>query len=130
VPTVFDHFSVLKPDLLLDTLEVSPEVYQELDDRYNGFRSHALISAFEFSDNWPNWEKHPAGDELVILLSGRAEFVLRLESGDESTVLEEPGSFVMVPRNTWHTARINQPTRVLFITPGEGTQHAVSPPGT
>ncbi len=128
MPTVFDYFSVLKPDLLLDTLEVTPEIYQELDDRYNGCRSHTLISAYRFSEDWPTWEKHPAGDEMVILLSGRAEFVLRRDSGDESVILEHPGSFVIVPRNTWHTARIDQATSMLFVTPGEGTQNAVLPP--
>lgn len=126
--TVFDHFAVLKPDHRFDKLEVSSEVYQELDDLYNGFRSHTLISAHQFSEDWSTWEKHPAGDEMVVLLSGRAEFVLRRESGDESIVLEDPGSFVIIPRNTWHTARTEQVTSVLFVTPGEGTQNAVSPP--
>ncbi|MBU1189753.1 MAG: hypothetical protein KKC01_12060 [Gammaproteobacteria bacterium] len=65
---------------------------------------------------------------MVVLLSGRVEFVLRRESGDESIILEDPGSFVIVPRNTWHTARVAQATSVLFVTPGEGTENAVSPP--
>ncbi|HSH43845.1 MAG TPA: hypothetical protein VK973_17115 [Arenicellales bacterium] len=128
MPTVFDHFAVLKPDLHLDELDVSPEIYQELDELYDGFRSHTLISAHQFSEDWPTWEKHPAGDELVVLLSGRAEFLLRRESSDESIVLEAPGSYVIVPRDTWHTARIARATSMLFVTPGEGTQNAVSPP--
>lgn len=128
MPTIFDHFAVLKPDLLFDKLEVGSEIYNELDVLYSGFRSHTLISAHQFSEDWSTWEKHPAGDEMVILLSGRVEFVLRRESGDESIVLEEPGSFVIIPRNTWHTARTQQVTSLLFLTPGEGTQNAVSPP--
>lgn len=128
MPTVFDHHAILKPDLLLDELKVSPEIYQQLDDLYNGFRAHTLISAHQFVEDWPTWEKHPAGDEMVVLISGRANFLLRRESGDESVVLEEPGSYVIVPRGTWHTAHIAQTTRLLFITPGEGTQNAISPP--
>jgi len=128
MPKVFDHFAVLKPDLLLDQLAVSPDIYQRLDEQYDGFRSHALISAHRFVEDWPTWEKHPSGDEMVILLSGRAELRLRRETGDESIELDEPGAYVIVPRDTWHTARIAQAASMLFITPGEGTQHEVSPP--
>lgn len=127
MPTIFDHFVVLKPELLLEQLRVNPDIYAELDQRYDGFRSHTLVSAHHFSENWPTWERHPAGDELVILLSGRARFFLRSASGDESVVLEEPGAFVMVPANTWHTAHIDEPTSLLFVTPGEGTENEESP---
>lgn len=127
MPTVFDHYAILKPDLHLDQLEVSPEIYQQLDERYNEFRAHTLISAHHFSEDWPTWEFHPAGDELVVLLSGRAEFLLRRDSGDESIVLKDPGAYVIVPKNTWHTARIAEATSMLFVTPGEGTRNAVSP---
>ena len=45
-------------------------------------------------------------------------------SGSEETVhLSEAGSFVIVPRDTWHTARTSTPTRMLFVTPGQGTRN-------
>jgi len=127
MPSIFDHFAILKPDLMLDEMKVSSDIYQKLDERYNGFLSHTLVSAHEFSEDWPTWEKHPAGDEMVVLLSGRAAFVLRRKSGDETIELAKPGSYVIVPRDTWHTARINEATSMLFITPGEGTQNEISP---
>jgi hypothetical protein len=34
-----------------------------------------------------------------------------------------PGDYVLVPRGIWHTVRVHTPSSVLFITPGEGTQH-------
>jgi hypothetical protein len=34
---------------------------------------------------------------------------------------------VVVPRNTWHTARVSGTTRMLFITPGEGTEIRADP---
>jgi hypothetical protein len=37
--------------------------------------------------------------------------------------LNVPGSYVLIPRATWHTAKVHIPSSVLFITPGEGTQH-------
>lgn len=125
--TIFDNFVVLKPNLLLEQLQVTPSIYAELDQKYNGFKSHTLVSAHRFSQNWPTWERHPAGDELVILVSGRARLLLNTASGEESVVLEQPGSFVVVPKNTWHTAHIDEPTSMLFVTPGEGTENEVSP---
>ncbi len=130
MPTVYDHFAVLKPDLLLDQLKVSPEIYQTLDTRYNGFGSHTLIAAHEFDSDWPTWEIHPAGDEMAILLSGDITFVLRQDTGDRLIKLEKPGAFLIVPRNTWHTARVGKSANVLFITPGEGTLNETSPPSS
>lgn len=124
---IYDHFVVLKPDLLLDQLPVSADLYQKLDEQYDGFRSHALISAHQFREDWPTWEKHPAGDEMVILLSGCARFILRQEQGDKTIELTEPGSFVVVPKDVWHTAKIEDQANMLFITPGEGTLNESSP---
>lgn len=37
--------------------------------------------------------------------------------------LSEPGTYVLIPRGTWHTATTSEPTRMLFLTDGEGTDH-------
>lgn len=34
----------------------------------------------------------------------------------------KPGEYAFVPQGTWHTANPLQPTTMLFITAGEGTQ--------
>tara|TARA_R110002072_G_scaffold64_10_gene444 strand:+ start:1486 stop:1881 length:396 start_codon:yes stop_codon:yes gene_type:complete len=128
MPQIFDHVVVLKPELLLDQLEASPEIYQKLDENYDQFRSHTLIAAHQFTEDWSTWEMHPHGDELVVLLSGQAVLLLRQEAGDESVVLNKPGAFAIVPKGTWHTARISEATSMLFVTPGEGTENETSPP--
>ncbi|MFT3665010.1 cupin domain-containing protein [Piscinibacter sp.] len=82
-----------------------------------------LMSAFTFSEPWAMWERHPAGEELVMLLSGVATLILE-ESGQEQTIqLSSPGSYVVVPKNVWHTARADAPVTMLFLTPGAGTEH-------
>jgi mannose-6-phosphate isomerase-like protein (cupin superfamily) len=116
-------FAVLKPDLMVDTVRVTPTIYEELDSRFDQFKNHVLVSEHEFSMSWPAWERHPAGDEIVVLLSGRVEMVMRKDGNDECVSLTEPGSFVVVPAGTWHTARTSVATRMLFVTPGEGTEH-------
>ena len=116
-------FAVLKPDMSVEPIPVTPELYDRLDADYAGFKSHVLISSFVFSESWTTWEKHPAGDEVVILLSGAATIVLQTGSGEENVALKIPGSCLIVPRDTWHTARVTEPTRMIFITPGEGTEN-------
>jgi oxalate decarboxylase/phosphoglucose isomerase-like protein (cupin superfamily) len=82
-----------------------------------------LMSAFTFSEPWQTWERHPAGEELVMLLSGAATLVLEEADGQRTISLSEPGSIVLVPQNVWHTAKTSVPTKMLFLTPGEGTEN-------
>ena len=114
-------FVVLQPDHSAVPIAVTPTLYQELDRRFEGFKGRLLVSCYRFGADWETWEMHPAGDEIVCLLSGRAAF--EFEGRGVVAELTEPGSFVVVPRGTWHTARTGVPTTMLFITPGEGTQH-------
>jgi quercetin dioxygenase-like cupin family protein len=82
-----------------------------------------LVSQFSFDTDWPSWERHPAGEEFVLLLEGSVEFVLEIDGKHKRVALSQPGEYVLVPKNTWHTAKVRQPTRMLFITPGEGTEN-------
>jgi len=71
---------------------------------------------------WDSWERHPAGDEVVVLLSGRVDVVQEVD-GTERVVELRAGEAMVNPRNVWHTARVHEPGRALFITPGAGTEH-------
>ncbi|MEQ9365713.1 MAG: cupin domain-containing protein [Leptospirales bacterium] len=122
-----DAVAILKPELSVATTPTGPAMYEALDREYNQFKGHTLVSAFDFSEAWSSWERHPAGDEVVMLLSGRAEVILRGPDGDQAITLDAEGSYVVVPRGVWHTAKTAEPTRMLFITPGEGTEHADDP---
>ena len=82
-----------------------------------------MISFAEFSSDWSTWEKHPAGEEVVMLLEGEVELVLEQRGGETRVALSTPGSYVLVPADTWHTAKVRRPCRMLFVTPGKGTQN-------
>jgi mannose-6-phosphate isomerase-like protein (cupin superfamily) len=86
------------------------------------FGQHWLVSEFECSEDWANWEMHPHADEFVYLLAGAATLLLQGEAGITSVLLEDRGA-VVVPRGTWHTAKVSAPSRMLFVTLGAGTQH-------
>ena len=105
---------------------ITPRFYEELGE-FGTFAGHVLISRHDFDEPWPTWEVHPHGDEFVYLLSGDVDFVLRTAEGDRTIRVDEPGSYVMVPKGTWHTARPNAPTTMLFVTPGQDTQNKETP---
>jgi hypothetical protein len=69
------------------------------------------------------WEMHPNGDEIVCLLAGAVTFMLEGNEGTQAIELNEGGAYVIVPKDTWHTAKVRRPSRMLSITAGEGTQH-------
>lgn len=126
-----DSFSISSTYVVLgddgDTLpiQVSDNFFADLERKFGDFKGKRLVSHFTFAQDWDTWEMHPAGGEFVCLLSGQVDLVLE-QAGVESTVhLSAPGSYVLVPRGTWHTARVHTPSSMLFITPGEGTQHQV-----
>ena len=48
--------------------ELSRGVYPQLDQG-------RLMSAFTFFEPWATWERHPTGEELIMLLSGEATLV-------------------------------------------------------
>ena len=125
---IASNFVVMNTDLDAESLAVSDNFYAELDKKYGNFAGHTLISCHSFNSDWPTWECHPNGDELVILLDGEVEMRLAKDDGDESVRLATPGEFVIVPRGTWHTARVQREARMLFVTPGEATENLEQPP--
>jgi len=72
--------------------------------------------------SWTSWERHPAGEELVVVTSGRLTLIQQIDGEERRTELHE-GEAVVNPRDVWHTADIDGPCTTLFITPGLGTEH-------
>lgn len=80
-----------------------------------------LVSVSRQAASWTSWERHPAGDELVVQLGGRVH-VIQERDGAEQVVELSAGMALINPRNVWHTADVVEPGDTLFITPGIGTQ--------
>lgn len=88
----------------------------DLDDGY-------LVTRGRSSEDWPHWEMHPEGEELVVLLSGSVDLVLD-DGTREWTVPLRPGAGTWInPRGVWHRAIVHEPSEMLFVTAGRGTQH-------
>lgn len=118
-----EQFVVLSPDKQASAEPVNADLYARLNQQYDGFKGHELLSVHTFQKDWNQWERHPHGDEVVMLLRGKVTFVLRLDAGEVEIQLENVGDTAIVPRGVWHTARTQSISEVLFLTPGEGTEH-------
>ena len=123
-PTAFDlqtTYLDLAGDGSARAIAVTPDFWAALergDERVEG----RMVAVFPMTEDWPHWERHPAGDELVYCLSGALDLVLDLPAG-EHTVSLSAGKGVLVPTGVWHRGVVREPGNCLFVTPGEGTEH-------
>ena len=81
-----------------------------------------MVTVFPQAESWTSWERHPAGEELVFLISGRVDLIQELD-GEEHRIELHAGDAVLNPPGVWHTSDVHEPGDALFITPGEGTEH-------
>ncbi|ODU69005.1 MAG: cupin [Novosphingobium sp. SCN 66-18] len=87
-----------------------------------------LVSLFRFAESWDSWEMHPAGDEVVLCLSGEIVLHQEFPDGRLEQVRLAPGDYAINPPGVWHTADIVATdaageASALFITAGVGTEH-------
>lgn len=103
------------------TMPGGPEFWATIASRHElaqGF----LVTRYSFDADWPHWEMHPEGDELVTLLSGSV--TLELDDGTRRWQVElTPGQTWINRRGTWHRALVHAPSEMLFMTAGWGTRH-------
>ncbi|MCB2066039.1 MAG: cupin domain-containing protein [Erythrobacter sp.] len=82
-----------------------------------------LVSLFTFTEDWAGWEMHPAGDEVVVCLTGTMVLTQEFPDGRIEQVTLGPGEYAVNPPGVWHTADIEGEASALFITAGMGTQN-------
>jgi quercetin dioxygenase-like cupin family protein len=69
-----------------------------------------------------HWERHPAGDEVIVCISGVVTVVREVGEVTEQVVLR-PGEAAINPAGVWHAVDADRAARLLTITPGLGTEH-------
>jgi len=102
---------------------VGPDFWATIERRRE-LHDGRLMMMFRFNStaDWPHWEMHPAGDEIVCLLAGALDLVLDDGTAQRTVALRDDATFV-IPRGAWHRGIVHRPSRALFITRGAGTQH-------
>jgi mannose-6-phosphate isomerase-like protein (cupin superfamily) len=119
---VFIHLGVGSTATPLPDFAWSPEYLVGYQERFAADGAEGrLICVMPQEETWDSWERHPAGDEVVVLLSGRVDLVQDLD-GAEHVVELQAGQAVINPAGVWHTARVHDPGVALFVTPGRGTE--------
>lgn len=102
--------------------EWTPEFLEALDARFAEEQEEGrLVCIVPQEDSWDTWERHPAGEELVVLLSGRVDITQEID-GEHYVVELRPGQAMVNPPGVWHTATVHEPGDGLFVTPGRGTE--------
>jgi quercetin dioxygenase-like cupin family protein len=81
-----------------------------------------LVAVIAQRETWDSWERHPQGEEVVVLLAGRVDLIQEID-GTAVTVELHPGEAAINPKNVWHRSVVHEPGEALFITPGAGTEH-------
>jgi quercetin dioxygenase-like cupin family protein len=71
-------------------------------------------------------EMHPDGDELLVVVSGRFNVSLELDAARREVELRA-GDALVVPRGVWHLVALQEPGRLVHITPGPGGAHRPLP---
>jgi mannose-6-phosphate isomerase-like protein (cupin superfamily) len=100
----------------------TPDCLCDYDERFAADGNDGRLVCIIAQDRtWDAWERHPAGEELVVVLTGRIELVQEV-AGEERAVVLGPGEAIVNPAGIWHTARVHEPGQALFVTPGRGTE--------
>lgn len=81
-----------------------------------------LVSAYRFDGDWASWERHPAGEELVVMLEGAMTLALETPEGERRMRVEQGEAF-LIPKGFWHRGVDCAGAKALFVTEGEGTEH-------
>ena len=82
-----------------------------------------LVATYPIDRDAQTWEMHPAGDELLTMLTGEMDVVFEQPSGVNAIVSLVPGQTCLVPRGMWHRQEVRREGTYLGITYGRGTQH-------
>jgi len=111
-------------------IDVTPTFWQELTTGTTSSpaikrvreRDGRLMIVTPQTKDASHWEMHPAGEELLFLLSGAVDVVMEHGQGDRVVELRH-GTACLVPRGTWHRLVVHQPGEMLALTYGRGTRH-------
>ena len=72
--------------------------------------------------DWPTWERHTDGDEIVHILEGAGDFIQDTDDG-EVRIPIAAGVTILNPKGVWHTADVTSPMKAIYLTPCPGTEH-------
>jgi mannose-6-phosphate isomerase-like protein (cupin superfamily) len=121
--TTYVHLGLGATATPLPDFEWSTDYLTAYEERFasDGIEGRLVVVSPQ-TQTWDTWERHPAGEEVVVLLTGRVDVIQELDGAEVSTPLG-PGEALINPIGVWHRTVVHVPGTALFITPGMGTEH-------
>jgi len=113
-----EHGALPLPDFGFDGPSFGAYVEEHTTDASPG----RLIMIEVTPSDWPVWECHTLGDEIVIVLEGKGVFLQEIAC-ETLRMPVEAGSALINPAGVWHTADVEEPLRAIYMTPCRGTEH-------
>ena len=77
-------------------------------------------------DGISEWERHPHGDELVMVLDGASTMYMLIDGEDVPFQLG-PMELIVVPQGTWHRFETPERSQIMTVTP-QPTDHSIERP--
>ncbi len=106
------------------TPETPPQDADKAFATLSDYRDGAIFIAHYAGNS--EWERHPAGDELVMVVEGETTLFL-LSGVSETSHLLRAGEFLVVPKSSWHRFESPKGVKVMTITP-QPTEHSSERP--
>jgi mannose-6-phosphate isomerase-like protein (cupin superfamily) len=114
----------LGPPIAPRDLREAARTLPERELRALGSFDRATVGLFRFSGRAP-WERHPDGDELMVVLEGGGEITVLAESGPVHAELR-PGTLFVCPRGLWHRPVATPSMTALYLTPLAGSESSIA----
>jgi len=122
--STYVHLGLGARAVTLPDFEWSPAYLAAYEARAAGDGAEGRLVMLGATDrSWDSWERHPAGDEVVVCVSGAFDIIQERPDGTQHRVALGAGEAMINPAGVWHTADVHEPGHALFITPGQGTEH-------
>ena len=106
------------------TPESTDEEMRNSVSKLSDYRDGAIF--ITYYDGNTEWERHPVGDEIVLVIEGQTTLIL-LEDGRETPNELREGELFVVPQNIWHRCETPSKMKVWSVTP-QPTDHRVDRP--
>jgi mannose-6-phosphate isomerase-like protein (cupin superfamily) len=104
--------------------ESTDEEMRNSASKLSDYRDGAIF--ITYYDGNTEWERHPVGDEIVLVIEGQTTLIL-LEDGRETANELHEGEFFVVPQNIWHRFETPSKMKVWSVTP-QPTDHTIDRP--
>jgi mannose-6-phosphate isomerase-like protein (cupin superfamily) len=114
--------AALRPQIAAHDLRDAVKGLPQLELRRLGALDRATIGVFRFTGQAP-WERHPDGDELIVVLEGGGEITV-LGEGEPTRAELRPGRLFVCPRGLWHRPVATPSMTALYVTPLTGSEHS------